>query len=138
MNTIRIMGNLTRDPAIRTTGTGKRVASFSVAVNRMVGDKQVADFINVVAWEALADAVQQNLHKGSRVVVDGRLSIRAYEAQDGSKRQAAEVVASLISVPISGPRAAERGVGDNLYQQNTSVANRGDFMRFGRDEEIPF
>lgn len=145
MNVVRIAGNLTRDPQVRATKTGKRVASFTVAVNRKVGEKEWTDFINVTAWDMLADAAGQNLHKGAPVVVDGWLSIRSYEAQDGSKRQAAEVVANVISAPISAKRAGESYPGDNLYPQSRTVADRADFGRFGasvysgpEQEEIPF
>ena len=87
MNKVLIVGRLTRDPEVRYTQSGKAVASFTVAVNRRFGSgNQTADFIPVVAWEKLAEIVSAHIQKASQVLVEGRLQVRNYEAQDGSKR----------------------------------------------------
>lgn len=106
MNSVQVLGNLTRDPQIRVTKTGRTVASFSVAVNRSYTTPQgetreLTDFINVVAWGGLAEAVGNQLKKGTRVFVEGRYSTRNYEAQDGSRRYATEVAANLIALPLT-------------------------------------
>ncbi|MDF2635409.1 MAG: single-strand binding protein [Pelosinus sp.] len=95
MNKVIIVGRLTRDPDIRYTQTGKAVASFSVAVDSGYGDKKRADFIPVIVWDKLAEVCGNNLTKGRRVLVEGRLQIRDYE-KDGQKRRAADVVAQNI------------------------------------------
>ena len=105
MNSVQVLGNLTRDPQIRATKTGRAVASFSIAVNRSYttpqGEKkELTDFINVVAWGTLAEAVGNQLKKGTRVFVEGRYSTRSYEAQDGSRRYVTEVVANMIALPL--------------------------------------
>lgn len=169
MNSVQIMGNLTRDPQIRATKTGKAVASFSVAVNRTfvapTGEqREMTDFVNVVAWGAWAEAVGNQLHKGSRVFVEGRFSSRSYEGQDGQKRYVSEVTANLIAIPISTPRQSgpmqdmggysQGGYGQaggfggqsqNGYNQSQNGFNqsqsRGNFSQFGSqrtDEDIPF
>ena len=97
MNSVQVLGNLTRDPQIRATKTGRAVASFSIAVNRAytTPQKEMTGFINVVAWGDLAEAVGNQLKKGTRVFVEGRYSTRSYEAQDGSRRYVTEVVTNL-------------------------------------------
>lgn len=97
MNKVILVGRLAQDPEVRYTQTGKAVASFTVAVNRFSGQGQKeADFIPIVAWEKLAETCGNNLTKGQRVLVEGRLQIRSYETNDGQKRRVAEVVAQTI------------------------------------------
>lgn len=97
-----IMGNLTRDPELRTTPNGQSVASFAVATNRSWsgGDGERHDAVEyheVVAWGKLAELVSNYLSKGRRVLVVGRLQTRNWEAQDGGKRQKTEIIASDIN-----------------------------------------
>lgn len=105
MNSVQILGNLTREPELRATKTGKAVARFTVAVSRsymtQTGEKkELTDFITVIAWGKLAEAAGSQLHKGTRVFVEGRYSTRSYEAQDGSRRYVTEVVANMIAIPL--------------------------------------
>lgn len=114
MNSVQILGNLGRDPIIRATKTGRSVASFSLAVSRNYTtpqgeQRELTDWINVVAWGPLAEAVGNQLKKGSRVFVEGRISSRSYDAQDGTKRYVTEVVANTIAVPIGTPRSSSYG-----------------------------
>lgn len=107
MNTVQILGNVGKEPDIRKTGTGKTVASFAVAVSRSYTtpqgeEKQFTDWINVVAWGSLAEAVGNELKKGDRVFVEGRYSTRSYEDKSGSKRYITEVIANTIAKPIGG------------------------------------
>lgn len=99
MNKAILIGNLTRDPEVRTTPSGVSVAGMTVATNRRYKDadgKQVTDFIPVVAWRKLADLCGQYLSKGKKVCVVGEIQTRSYIAEDGSKRYATEVVADEI------------------------------------------
>ncbi len=97
MNKVILVGRLAQDPEVRYTQSGKAVASFTIAVNRFTGGGQrEADFIPIVAWEKLAETCGNNLTKGQRVLVEGRLQIRSYETNDGQKRRVAEVVAQNI------------------------------------------
>ena len=87
------------DPEVNYTQSGKAVGKFALAVERAYkdqeGQKQV-DFIDVVTWNKLAEICRDNLSKGRLVAAEGRLQIRTYEADDGSKRKAAEVVADSV------------------------------------------
>lgn len=94
MNKVILVGRLTQDPEVRYTTSGKAVASFTLAVNRM--GSEATDFIPIVAWEKLAEACGNNITKGQKVLVDGRLQIRSYEARDGQKRRVAEIVAQHV------------------------------------------
>ncbi len=97
MNKVILVGRLAQDPEVRYTQSGKAVASFTIAVNRFAGGGQKeADFIPIVAWEKLAETCGNNLTKGQRVLVEGRLQIRSYETNDGQKRRVAEVIAQNI------------------------------------------
>ncbi len=93
MNQIIVTGNLTRDPDLRTTSTGKSVCSFSLAVQRNFGD--AVDFLNIVTWGATADNCKKYLLKGAKVAVFGTLQTRQYEV-DGQKRTAYEINASNV------------------------------------------
>lgn len=102
MNEVRLMGNLARDVETRVTGTGKEVASFTVAATSTYAGKdgqavEHTAFINCVAWGKLAESVAQ-ASKGTRVFVSGRLNVRSYEAKDGGKRWVTEVVADFIAI----------------------------------------
>jgi single-strand DNA-binding protein len=105
-NQVVLMGNLTRDPELRTTPNGQNVCSFSLALNRSYknasGDWQEAtDYIDIVAWGALGERVAQYLTKGRPALVSGRLQSRSWE-QDGMKRSKVEVVASDVTF-LGGP-----------------------------------
>lgn len=99
MNTVVLIGRLTRDPELRYVPSGQPVASFTLAVDRPYSSEKergAADFIPIVAWRKSAELISTHLSKGRLVAVEGRLHIRSYKAQDGRKRRAAEVVANRI------------------------------------------
>jgi single-strand DNA-binding protein len=106
-NQVVLMGNLTRDPELRTTPTGQSVCSFSLALNRSYksasGDwTEATDFIDIVAWGTLGERVAQYLTKGRPALVNGRLQSRSWE-QDGQKRSKVEVVAQDVTF-LGGPQ----------------------------------
>lgn len=113
LNKVMMIGNLTRDPEIRSTNSGQTVASFTVACNRSWNDAQgnrqdAVEFTDVVAWGKLAEIVGQIYRKGRRTYVEGRLQTRNWEAQDGTKRYKTEVIASdliILDRPQSEPAA---------------------------------
>lgn len=110
------MGRLTRDPEMRSTTTGKSIASFSLAVDR-VGQDDQADFFDITAWEKLGELANQYLTKGRRCLVQGRLRQDSWDDKEtGKKRTRIEVVATDITFldgPSgdggSAPRAADTG-----------------------------
>lgn len=128
MNTVQILGNLTRDPEVRYTQSGKAVATFNVAASNTYIDsnnetKEQTAFINCVAWGKLAESIG-NLRKGNRAFVEGRLQTRSYETQDGQKRYVTEVVANFV--------------GTSLTNDETAPSNFESFENTNQDENIPF
>ena len=97
MNQLTIIGNLVRDPELRTTKEGLPVCTFTVAVNRKMGkDAEQADFFRVTAWRALGETAAKYLSKGRKVAVVGTVGVSAYTAQNGDYRASLEVTASQI------------------------------------------
>jgi single-strand DNA-binding protein len=105
-NQVILMGNLTRDPELRTTPNGASVCSFSLALNRSYKNAEgnwteATDFIDVVAWGPLGERVAQYMSKGRPALVSGRLQSRSWE-QEGQKRSKVEVVAQDVTF-LGGP-----------------------------------
>ncbi len=110
-----MIGNLTRDPELRYTPQGTAVCTFGLATNRSwtteSGEKrEEAEFHRIVAWNKLAELCSQLLFKGRKVYVEGRLQTRTWAAQDGSQRQATEVV--IEEMIILDSRQAEETVAE--------------------------
>lgn len=116
LNKSIVIGRLVRDPDIRSTGKGIPVASFTIACERdfknAQGEKEV-DFLNIVVWRGLAETCGRYLAKGKLVAVEGRLQIRTYEANDGSKRTIAEIVAD--NVQFLTPKGESAGSDKGYY-----------------------
>ena len=147
MNSVQVMGNLARDPQIRATKTGRAVASFSIAVNRNYTtpqgeQRELTDWINIVAWGNLAEAVGNQLKKGNRVFVEGRYSTRSYDTPDGQRKYVTEVVANMIAVPLGmGGRSQTQAQDSGFTGSENYSQPKGNFNQFGdthNDEDIPF
>lgn len=95
LNTIVIVGRLTKDPELRYTQQGTAVASFTVAVDRDFGEKQT-DFIGCVAWRQTGEFVSKYFHKGNMAVVSGRLQSRKWQDKDGNNRVSWEINADSV------------------------------------------
>jgi len=135
LNKIILIGRLTRDPELRYTPQGVPVASFSLAVDRsftnQAGERET-DFVNCVAWRKLGEVVGNHLTKGRLAAVDGRLQIRGYEAQDGTKRQVAEVVCDNVQF-LDWPKDGKDGQGSPV----SSEAGYGD-EEVSLPDDLPF
>lgn len=137
MNSVQLLGNLVRDPDVRSTKTGKTVTRFTVACSRYytasdTGEqKEMTDFIPCVAWGTLAESCGNNLAKGTRVFVQGRITTRSYETQDGQKRYVTEVNCDFVGSPLgrgNGGVASSPAGGDNFGAMGNSA----------KDTDIPF
>ena len=108
-NTVTLVGNLTRDPELRYSTSGRGVASFGLAVNRRWqsnGEWQEAvSFHNVVAWADLGENCAASLTKGMRAVVTGRLEQRSYDNKDGQKVNVTEIIADDIAPSLRWAQA---------------------------------
>lgn len=97
MNTVIMLGRLTKDPEIRSTATGMQVASFTLAVNRRFAKEEPrADFFNVTAWNKTAEFVGKYFTRGQQVLVSGRIENRSWEDNAGVKRYATDVIAEEV------------------------------------------
>jgi len=101
LNKVLLIGRLTQDPEMRYTPSGAAVLNLRLAVNRRYQDqsgewRDDTCFINAVAWAKMAERLSQTVHKGSAVLVEGRLQSRSWETQDGQKRSTIEVNAQSI------------------------------------------
>lgn len=115
LNRAEVIGNVTRDPEIRTTATGQKVLSLGVATNERWKDKagseqERTEFHNVVVWGDLADEVASSVKKGRRVFVSGRVQTRAWETQAGQKRTTTEIVADTVNLLGLKSAVAEESV----------------------------
>lgn len=127
---ITIIGNLTADPEMRTTRNGATVANFSIAATPRVFDKQSnqwvdgdALFLRCSAWRDLATHCAQSLSKGMRVIAQGRLQQRSYQAQDGSNRTVIELQVDEIGPSLKYATAQVQKMQSGSYQG--SNANGG-------------
>ena len=141
-NRVILAGNLTRDPELRFTNDGVPVCGFGLAVNRVRSRNEEVDFFDVSAWRELGETIANYKKKGDPILVEGRLQYRTWEAQDGSKRSAVDVVADNVQflgrpgdssddggAPTGGGGNRGRGRGG---QRDEVDINEEDF------EDIPF
>jgi single-strand DNA-binding protein len=145
-NRVILVGNLTRDPEIRYTQSGKAVTKFTLAVNNP-RNKEETTFVDIVAWDRLGETCNTYLKKGSSALVEGRLVIRSYDDKDGNKRKATEVVIDnmqMLSTRAGGSSGDSSGDdygGNNYAGARAGVANgasSGDAFSDDLDDEIPF
>src|SRR5579872_1559308 len=140
-NRVILVGNLTRDPEIRYTQSGKGVAKFTLAVNNP-RNKEETTYVDIVAWDRLGETCNTYLKKGSSALVEGRLVIRSYDDKDGVKRKATEVVIDNMQM-LGSRRDGEGGgsyAGSSGSGSSSSPSSTGGGEAFGDelDDEIPF
>lgn len=109
MNKVILIGNITRDPEMRTTSGDLSVCNFGLAVNRRrkVEGQPDADFFNVTAWRQLGELCARYLEKGRKVCVVGQIQTRTYEDKDGIKRTATDVIADDVEFLPSGGKGEQ-------------------------------
>lgn len=136
LNCVTLMGRLTADPELRTTTTGKEVATFSIAVDRSfvkAGEQRQADFINIVVWGSTAKFIRDYFSKGSMIAIQGSIQTRNYEDKNGNKRTAFEVVAREVSFCGSKNESSPAPA-----QAAPNVDVSVDFEEIEDDEPLPF
>lgn len=130
MNKVVLIGRLTKDPELKyTPGTGTAVTTITLAVENYNSKTQekTADFIPVVLWGKQAENTAQYMLKGNQVAISGRISVRTYDAKDGTKRYVTEVVADMFN----GVQFLSK---NNNSNSNTSVENNDIFGGMNFDE----
>ena len=146
MNKVFLIGNLTKDPETRSTQSGVAVCNFSIAVNRRFRNPQTGqqetDFLNIIAWRQLAELCSKYLAKGRKVAVAGSIQTRTYEAKDGSKRTALDIVADEVEF-LSANQSSGAPSGDYPKSAAPSAQNptfdpaSAEFTKVD-DDELPF
>ncbi len=145
LNKAFIIGNLTRDPELRSLPSGMSVASFGMATNRVwknqQGEKQKdTQFHNIVVFGKQADSVAQYLKKGNSAMIEGRLQTRTWDSQDGTKKNRTEIVAERIQF---GPKKADGGsASPGQAGEETKKPEELETIQYPEEdinpEEIPF
>lgn len=146
LNKVFILGRVTADPEVRTTPSGERVSTFSVATNRVWTDKagakkEAAEFHNVVVWGRQADVAGQFLSKGALVLVEGRLQTRSFQGKDGAQRKITEIIGERLQL---GPRStgSQKSPDGARQEENQSaevpVIELEDDVLDIRPEDLPF
>ena len=148
LNHIELMGRLTRDPELRHTQSGTAVASFTLAVDRDYGSRdggdRQTDFIDCVAWRNTAEFASKYFTKGRMAVVTGRLQLRDWTANDGSKRRSAEVVVDNMYFGDSrrdgaAPAAPYAAPADSFTAAYSAPMTGSDFEELDDDDgDLPF
>ena len=144
INRAIIVGNLTRDPELRTTPGGTSVCKLRVAVNERTKDPATGqwgdrtNYFDVTVWGNQGESCAQYLSKGRPIGVDGRLDWREWEAQDGTKRQAVEIIADTVQFLGSrGEGGGDGGGGERQFVPAAAPAGNEDFSS-SADDDIPF
>lgn len=138
LNRTIMMGRLTKDPELRRTSTGIAVASFSIAVNRNVANKngeREVDFFDCVAWRGTAELLQKYFSKGSQIAIEGHLQNRDWTDKEGNKRRAIEII--VDSVYFCDKKNAGTGDAQPVQKQEGGFAE-ADFPILEDDGHLPF
>lgn len=133
INKVVMVGNMTRDPELRRTATGKAVTTFTLALNRIKSssDGQQADYISCVVWGKIAESTAQYCSKGSKVGVVGHLQSRSYDNAQGQRVYVTEVVCEqvdFINTRNQENNAQPQQVENNPFDQSFNIM----------DEDLPF
>jgi len=147
INRVVLVGNLTKDPELRHTPSGNAVCKLRIAVNTRQKDQQTGEwgdkpnYFDVTVWGDQGEACAQFLAKGRPVAIDGRLDWREWDAQDGTKRQAVEIIADNVQFLGSRDGGEGGGGGGNQFVPAAAAAeSNADFGTAGggADDDIPF
>ncbi|MDF3047972.1 MAG: single-strand DNA-binding protein [Candidatus Midichloriaceae bacterium] len=149
LNRVTLIGNLGRDPEIRSTQDGKEIASFSIATSDSWRDKDSGERRERTEWhkvvifaQPLVNIVKNYVHKGSKLYVEGSLHTRKWQDQAGVERQTTEVVIQSYNgtIMMLEGRPSGGGKGDDMHRDPMSVGDKSDhnFEVERLDDEIPF
>ena len=135
LNRAILMGRLVADPELRQTPNGVSVTAFRIAVNRTY-NRELTDWIDIVAWRQQAEFVSKYFQKGSMIVVEGSIQTRNYEDKNGNKRTAVEVVADQVHFAES---KTKEPAPHEPKQESFSVGNMDEYEDLDTDDgDLPF
>ena len=138
VNKITLIGNLGKDPDIRTLENGTKVCTFSLATNENFKDKNdnwqtVTDWHNIVAWRYLADKAERELKKGSLVYIEGKMTYRKFTDKEGLEKTSAEVVASVLQSLDKRENNPSLSDGGNKFNPAAKPPSQAE-----QDDDLPF
>ncbi|MBK6391789.1 MAG: single-stranded DNA-binding protein [Saprospiraceae bacterium] len=131
INKVTLIGNLGRDPEIKHFEGGSSVAKFSLATNENYRDKNgewktETEWHDIVAWRHLAERAVKDLHKGSMVYIEGKLTHRKWQDKDGQDRYSTEIVANVLRSLEKREGGPNRGFGENFPSSESAPAHRAE------------
>jgi single-strand DNA-binding protein len=151
INKVILIGNLGRDPEIRRLENGAVVAKFSVATNENFRDKNgewqtATEWHDIVMWRQLAERAESTLKKGMQIYLEGKLTHRTWQDQDGNNRKSTEIVANsfrLLGKREGANAGAEGGLPDDDFSANTGSysgpeSSDTDGSHHSEDDDLPF
>ncbi len=143
MNKAILVGRLTKDPELKTTGSGVSVCSFTLAINRRFKNAEGnydADFINCVAWRQQAEFISKYFSKGRMVGICGSIQTRTYDREDGQRVYVTEVVADEVSFVDSKSQtdSVATPAASNTNTSSNSFSADDGFIPMPADDDLPF
>lgn len=140
INKAILVGNLGKDPEIRTIDSGRKVAQFPLATTETYKDKNgqrvdQTEWHNVVFWGAIADVIEKYLKKGSQIYVEGRIRTRSYEDKEGVKKYITEIMGDKMTMLGSGPRNNDSTPSSN---GNGKAEPVGQSFAADQEDDLPF
>lgn len=152
LNRVTLIGNLGKDPEVRHLESGSAVAKFSVATNENYRDKAgewqtITEWHNIVCWRYLAERAEKSLKKGSLVYVEGKLTNRKWQGEDGKDRYITEVVANTFKLLEKREDSGGGGYANNFPTANDEIQAGNsakpetaakDFSEVQEEDDLPF
>ena len=142
MNQFYFIGNLTKDPEVRTTNAGIKVCNFTIAINRRMKNngEQQTDFFNIVAWRQPAELCERYLSKGKKVAITGSIQMRNYEDKNGIKRTAVDFLADEVEFLSPADKGARKEM-EYRAEERIAITQEGEAateFTQADDAELPF
>lgn len=144
LNKVMLIGNLGKDPEVKTLDNGAKIATFPLATSETFKDKEGnrqtrTEWHNLVLWRGLADIAESYLHKGSQVYIEGRLSTRKWEDKEGNTRYTTEVIGDNLVLLSRANDQQQGGMGASASGFNTPAGRPAiEEMGGGADDDLPF
>jgi len=141
VNKVILVGNLGKDPEVRHLENGRAVANFSLATSESYKNKQgervtTTEWHNIVLWSPIAEIAEKFLKKGNQVYIEGKLTTRSWDDQEGNKRYTTEVVGNNLT--MLGSKSDNEGGGGSSYSPSQSASNEVSSIPEDDSDDLPF
>ena len=138
MNKIILYGNLTRDPELTSSSSGTSICKFSIATNEKFGETEETNFFNVTAFGSKGEAIAKYIHKGRKILVEGRVKVSDYE-KDGVKRRSWDIILNNFEfVPSGSGQSKEEGEVERVDEQPTRAQATSSVAAKPAEDDLPF